>query len=353
MKKTLAQAGRSSRSLSHSSPQHAVATTTAAATARPHGTEATRRHRAHRRHRRHPTAAPHRRRPSDFGGANGHDHRPRARRSVGRARSTTRSQAFGDTVGITSRSPATPTGKPTSTPRSRAATRRTSASSRSPASSPDFAAAGSILPLDRRGRRRRRRELGRRTTQTTARSSTASSTACPSRPTSSRSCGTCRAAFEAAGYEVPTTFDEFTALIDQIKADGDAQATVRRHRVRRRHRLAVHRLDRGDGAPPGRRRRLRPVGAATRSRSTIRRSSTAMQTVLDLWSEDNVFAAAASIAATTSGQRPAAARRRVLHAPPGVVLRRLVPRGHDVRRRVRGCRSTSSTSRTSTATSRC
>ena len=69
------------------------------------------------------------------------------------------------------------------------------------------------------------------------------------------------AVFEENGWEVPETFDDFTALIEH---DEDRrrrpQAAVRRHRVRHRHRLAVHRLDRGDGAAHRRPRRLRPVG---------------------------------------------------------------------------------------------
>ncbi len=60
-------------------------------------------------------------------------------------------------------------------------------------------------------------------------------------------------AFADAGYEVPTTFDEFTALVD---ADGRRrwpEAAVRGHRVRPGNRLAVHGLGRGHGASPGRR----------------------------------------------------------------------------------------------------
>ena len=79
--------------------------------------------------------------------------------------------------------------------------------------------------------------------------------------------------FDAAGYEVPTTWDDLIALSDQIVADGSS-AVVRRLRERRRHRLAGHRLDGGHHAAHRGARRLRPVGRRTRSRSTTRRCKT-------------------------------------------------------------------------------
>ena len=48
--------------------------------------------------------------------------------------------------------------------------------------------------------------------------------------------------FDAAGYEIPTTWDELIALIGHDRRRR-RHPLVRRHRVRRRHRLARHRLD--------------------------------------------------------------------------------------------------------------
>ena len=54
--------------------------------------------------------------------------------------------------------------------------------------------------------------------------------------------------FEAAGYEIPTTWEEMIALSDMIVADGDAPWCVGIGSGRS-HRLACHRLDgRGDAA---------------------------------------------------------------------------------------------------------
>ena len=66
--------------------------------------------------------------------------------------------------------------------------------------------------------------------------------------------------FDKAGYQVPTTWDEMLALSDQIVADGGAM--VRGLRVRRRDRMAGHRLDGRHHAPDRRRGHLRPVGHA-------------------------------------------------------------------------------------------
>ncbi|MBK6710214.1 MAG: carbohydrate ABC transporter substrate-binding protein [Chloroflexi bacterium] len=68
-----------------------------------------------------------------------------------------------------------------------------------------------------------------------------------------------KAQFEAAGYEVPTTWDELVALMDTIVADGDTPLVYRR-RIRCRHRLGRHRLDRGNDAPHHFPRKLRRLG---------------------------------------------------------------------------------------------
>ncbi len=105
------------------------------------------------------------------------------------------------------------------------------------------------------------------------------------------------ARFEAAGYTVPTTFDEFTALVDQITADGGAKAlcvgiesgeatgwtftdwvedmVLRQHGADVYDQWVSHEIPFND-----------PMIVES------------MQTVLDLWSEDNVFASSGTIAAT-------------------------------------------------------
>jgi len=105
------------------------------------------------------------------------------------------------------------------------------------------------------------------------------------------------AAFEANGYEIPTTFDEFTALVETMAADGVAkplcvgiesgQATgwtytdwvedlvLRQHGADVYDQWVAHEIPFDDD-----------------------RIVETMQTVLDLWTEDNVFASAGSIAAT-------------------------------------------------------
>ncbi len=105
------------------------------------------------------------------------------------------------------------------------------------------------------------------------------------------------ARFEADGYTVPTTFDEFTALVDDMAAAGgpkplcvgieSGQATgwtftdwvedlvLRQHGADVYDDWVSHDIPFNDE---------RIVGT--------------MQTVLDLWTEDNVFASAGSIAAT-------------------------------------------------------
>ncbi len=88
------------------------------------------------------------------------------------------------------------------------------------------------------------------------------------------------ARFEEAGYEIPETFDEF-------QRSHGRRWSLRRHtplcvgiESGPGHRLDLHRLDRGDGASPGRSPTCTTSGSATRSRSTILRSSTSMQTVV-------------------------------------------------------------------------
>ncbi len=105
------------------------------------------------------------------------------------------------------------------------------------------------------------------------------------------------ARFEAAGYEVPTTFDEFTALVETMAGDGgpkplcvgieSGQATgwtytdwvedmvLRQHGPDVYDDWVSHDIPFNDA-----------------------RIVESMQTVLDLWTEDNVFASAGSIAAT-------------------------------------------------------
>jgi alpha-glucoside transport system substrate-binding protein len=105
------------------------------------------------------------------------------------------------------------------------------------------------------------------------------------------------AAFEEAGYEVPTTFDEFTALVDQMAADGGPKP------------LCV-------GIESGQATGwtftdwvedmvLRQAGADVYDQWVSNEIPfddpqivEAMQTVVDLWTEENVFASGGSIAAT-------------------------------------------------------
>ncbi len=105
--------------------------------------------------------------------------------------------------------------------------------------------------------------------------------------------------FDAAGYEVPTTFDEFTALVDTMAADGSGikplcvgiesgQATgwpftdwvedlvLRMHGADVYDQWVAHEIPFND-----------------------ERIVETMQTVLDLWSEDNVYADGGTIAATS------------------------------------------------------
>ncbi len=104
------------------------------------------------------------------------------------------------------------------------------------------------------------------------------------------------ARFAANGYEVPETYDEFTALVSQIAGDGNrplcvgiesGQATgwpftdwvedmvLRQHGADVYDQWVAHDIPFNDD-----------------------RIVSSMQTVLDLWTEDNVFASSGSIAAT-------------------------------------------------------
>ena len=69
-------------------------------------------------------------------------------------------------------------------------------------------------------------------------------------------------AFEAAGYAVPTTWDELKALSAKIVADGNGSPVVPRHPRRGRDRLDRHRLARGRHASNGRHRGLQPLDHA-------------------------------------------------------------------------------------------
>jgi alpha-glucoside transport system substrate-binding protein len=105
------------------------------------------------------------------------------------------------------------------------------------------------------------------------------------------------AAFEEAGYEVPTTFDEFTALIEEMAAAGGPKPLC----------VGIE-----SGQATGwpftdwtEEMVLRQAGADVYDQWVNHEIPfddpqivTAMQTVADLWTEENVFAAGGSIAAT-------------------------------------------------------
>jgi alpha-glucoside transport system substrate-binding protein len=104
--------------------------------------------------------------------------------------------------------------------------------------------------------------------------------------------------FEAAGYEVPETFDEFTALVDQIAADGEAAALCvgiesgqatgwtftdwTEEMVLRQHGGDVYDQWVSNEIP-----------------FDDPQIVESMQTVIDLWADENVFASGGSIAATS------------------------------------------------------
>jgi len=105
------------------------------------------------------------------------------------------------------------------------------------------------------------------------------------------------ARFAADGYEVPTTFDEFVALVDEITAAGGSKALC----------VGIE-----SGQATGwtftdwvEEMVLRQSGAdvydqwvAGEVDFSDEPIQTAMQTVIDLWTEDNVYASAGTIAAT-------------------------------------------------------
>jgi alpha-glucoside transport system substrate-binding protein len=141
------------------------------------------------------------------------------------------------------------------------------------------------------------------------------------------------ARFEAAGYEVPETFDEFTALVDQMdrrrrkplcvgiesgQATGWTYTDWVEDMVLRQHGPDVYDQWVSNEIP-----------------FNDPQIVESMQTVLDLWSEDNVFASGGSIAATAFQDNGSRSSTALLHAPSGVVLRGLLPGGHRVRRRLR------------------
>jgi len=108
------------------------------------------------------------------------------------------------------------------------------------------------------------------------------------------------AAFADAGYAVPTTFDEFTALVDTITADGGAKALC----------VGIE-----SGGATGwtytdwvEEMVLRQHGGDVYDQWVTNEIPfndpqivESMQTVVDLWSDDNVFASGGSIAATAFG----------------------------------------------------
>lgn len=104
--------------------------------------------------------------------------------------------------------------------------------------------------------------------------------------------------FEAAGYEVPETWDEFTALVDQMAADGERKP------------LCVGIESGGATGWPVtdwvEDLVLRQAGPEVYDQWVTNeipfddeRIVNAMQTVADLWTEDNVYASGGSIAATS------------------------------------------------------
>jgi alpha-glucoside transport system substrate-binding protein len=108
------------------------------------------------------------------------------------------------------------------------------------------------------------------------------------------------ARFEAAGYEVPTTFDEFLALIETMKTDGEAKplcvgiesGTATGWTFTDWVEEMVLRMHGGDVYDQWVEHEI-PFNDPQIVES--------MQAVLDVWSEDNVFASGGNIAATNFG----------------------------------------------------
>ena len=132
--------------------------------------------------------------------------------------------------------------------------------------------------------------------------------------------------FAENGYEVPTTWDDFIAL-DRADDRQRQHPAVRRHRVRRRDRLAVHGLDRGAGAARPGHRLLQPVGRPRGAVQLARDRRRDARGDGAVGHRRNVYAAGGSIVGTAfGGQRPGARRRQLHDAPPGELLRRLLAR---------------------------
>ena len=79
-------------------------------------------------------------------------------------------------------------------------------------------------------------------------------------------------AFTAAGYTVPTTWDDLMSLSRQDRGRRQGEAVVRRHRLGHGDRLAGHRLARGGRPAAVRRPTSTTSGSATTSSSTRPRS---------------------------------------------------------------------------------
>ena len=222
---------------------------------------------------------------------------------------------------------ATPTGKRTSPPRSKAATRRASASSRSPACSRTSPPPVSIVPL----------------------SDEVDATVDEYWGDDYQVYGQ----YDGTQYGVPVKTD-LKSLVWYVPSAFEAAGLRSADDVRR-----VHRARRPDHGRRQRRRRSAsassPVGATGWPFTdwvedmVLRQDGgdvydqwvnheipfndpqivEAMQTVIDLWSDDNVYALGwLDRRHRLPGQRPAAARRRLLHAPSGELLPGHVPRGH-------------------------
>lgn len=105
------------------------------------------------------------------------------------------------------------------------------------------------------------------------------------------------ARFEAAGYEVPETFDEFTALVDQIAADGGRALCVG---IESGQATGWTYTDWVEDMV------LRQHGAEVYDQWVTNeipfddpRIVESMQTVLDIWTPENVFASGGTIAGTS------------------------------------------------------
>ena len=96
-----------------------------------------------------------------------------------------------------------------------------------------------------------------------ARAPTARSTASRPRSASRASSGTTSRTSGDRRTQLPKTLDEMLTLTDQLKAAGQ-DAVVHRGRVRQRHRLADHRLDRGPCPASGRPGRTTTSGSPAR-----------------------------------------------------------------------------------------